>query len=72
MTPIVSPFPFTTRGTDTIGPFPKAMGQRKYLFVAVVYFIKWIEVEAVASITTLKDESSLGETSSLASAFLAP
>ena len=39
---------------DILGPFPKATGQRKYLFVAVDYFTKWIEAEAMASITTAK------------------
>ena len=39
---------------DILGPFPKATGQRKYLFVAVDYFTKWIEAEAVASITTVE------------------
>jgi len=37
---------------DILGPFPKATGQRKHLFVAMVYFTKWIEAEAIASITT--------------------
>ena len=37
---------------DILGPFPKAMRQRKYLFVAVDYFTKWIEAEGVTSITT--------------------
>ena len=37
---------------DILDPFPKATGQRKYLFVAVDYFTKWIEAETVASITT--------------------
>jgi len=27
------------------------MGQRKFLLVAVDYFTKWVEAEAVASIT---------------------
>jgi len=52
MTPIVSPFPFATWGMDILGPFPKATGQRRYLFVAVDYFTKWIEAEAIASTTT--------------------
>jgi len=51
MTPIVSPLSFPTWGMDILGPFPKATRQRKYLFVAVDYFTKWIEAEAVASIT---------------------
>jgi len=52
MTPIVSPLPFATCGMDILGPFPKATGQRKHLFVARDYFTKWIEAEAVAFITT--------------------
>ena len=37
---------------DIIGPFSKAIGQRKYLLVAVDYFTKWVEAKVVASITT--------------------
>jgi len=37
---------------DILGPFPKAAGQSKYLFLAVNYFTKWIEADAMASITT--------------------
>jgi len=33
-------------------PLPQSYGQSKYLFVVMDYFTKWIEVEAVASITT--------------------
>jgi len=36
---------------DILGPFPKATGQQKYLLVTVDYFTKWVEAEAVASIT---------------------
>jgi len=36
---------------DILGPFPKATGQRKFLLVDVDYFTKWVEAEAVASIT---------------------
>jgi len=52
MTLMVSPLPFATWEMDTLGPFPKASGHRKYLFVAVDYFTKWIEAKAVTSITT--------------------
>jgi len=51
LTPIVSPLPFATWGMDILGPFPKATRQCKFLFITVDYFIKWIEVEALASIT---------------------
>jgi len=36
---------------DILGPFLKAIGQRKYLFVVVDYSTKWIKVDAVVSIT---------------------
>ena len=52
MMPIINPLSFATWGMDIPGPFPKDTGQRKYLFVAVDYFTKWIKAEAVASITT--------------------
>jgi len=33
-----------------LGPFLKATGQQKYLFMDVNYFTKWEEAEVVASI----------------------
>ena len=51
MTLIFRSLPFVTLGMDILGPFPKVTGQHKYLFVAVDYFTKWIEAEAVFSIT---------------------
>ncbi|CAN1215297.1 Gag-Pol polyprotein [Linum perenne] len=47
----VSPWPFARWGMDILGPFPEASGKRKFLIVAVDYFTKWVEAEAVASIT---------------------
>ncbi|KAI3468832.1 hypothetical protein Pfo_025495 [Paulownia fortunei] len=46
-----SPCPFSKWGIDIVGPFPLAIGQRKFLIVAVDYFNKWIEAEPVAKIT---------------------
>ena len=51
---IYSPWPFHTCGIDILGPFPLAIGQMKYLIVAIEYFTKWIEVEPVAQITAHK------------------
>ncbi|KAL0411872.1 UNVERIFIED_CONTAM: hypothetical protein Slati_3776900 [Sesamum latifolium] len=40
-----------TMGIDIVGPFPLAVGQRKFLLVAVDYFTKWVEAESLARIT---------------------
>ncbi|RDX88585.1 Pro-Pol polyprotein, partial [Mucuna pruriens] len=47
---ITSPWPFCKWGVDILGPFPMALGQIKFLIVAVDYFTKWVEVEPVATI----------------------
>ncbi|XP_050217597.1 uncharacterized protein LOC126668447 [Mercurialis annua] len=49
--PITSPWPFATWGIDILGPFTATTGQKKFLIVAVDHFTKWIEVEAVSTIT---------------------
>ena len=33
-----------------MGPFPKAMGNKKYLLVCTDYFTKWVEAEPLANI----------------------
>lgn len=43
--------PFDQWGIDILGPFPQARAQKKFIIVAVEYFSKWIEVEALAKIT---------------------
>ena len=35
---------------DIVGPFPKAVGNKKYLLVCTDYFTKWVEVEPLANI----------------------
>ena len=35
---------------DIVGPLPIAATQKKFLLVATDYFIKWVEIEAYASI----------------------
>ena len=37
---------------DILGPFPRAKGGYKFLFVAIDKFTKWIEAEPVGKITT--------------------
>nr|KYP33532.1 Gypsy retrotransposon integrase-like protein 1 [Cajanus cajan] len=48
---ITTPWPFSIWDMDILGPFPPAKGQVKFLLVAVDHFTKWIEAEAVATIT---------------------
>ena len=33
-----------------MGPFPKAVGNKKYLLVCTNYFTKWVEAEPLANI----------------------
>jgi transposase InsO family protein len=38
-------------GVDTLGPFPRAVGRYRYLFIAIDKFSKWPEATRVVSIT---------------------
>jgi len=51
MTPILSSIPFARWGLDIVGPFPPSTSQARFIFVAVDYFTKWVEAQAVAKIT---------------------
>ncbi|KAI5344677.1 hypothetical protein L3X38_012554 [Prunus dulcis] len=57
LTAMVSPWPFAQWGLDLIGPMPEGKGQVKYAVVAVDYFSKWAEAEALATITAARIES---------------
>ncbi|KAL2245985.1 UNVERIFIED_CONTAM: hypothetical protein Sindi_2866700 [Sesamum indicum] len=46
--PIKIACPFDQWGIDILGPFPTARSQKKFIVVAVEYFSKWVEAEAVA------------------------
>ncbi|XP_057435810.1 uncharacterized protein LOC130728374 [Lotus japonicus] len=59
LTTMMAPWPFAMWGVDILGPFPVAKAQMKYIIVAVDYFTKWIEAEAVATITAAKVRSFL-------------
>ena len=50
LNPLSSPWPFAQWGLDIVGPFPKAIRNRRYLIVATDYFTKWIEAEPLANI----------------------
>ena len=47
---INSSWPFAQWGLDIVGPFPRATGNQRFVLVAVDYFTKWAEVEALANI----------------------
>ena len=47
---ISSPWPFAQWRLDIISPFPRATGNRRFVLVAVDYFTKWAEAEALANI----------------------
>ncbi|KAL5537530.1 hypothetical protein UlMin_042831 [Ulmus minor] len=51
LTTVTSPWPFAKWGIDLIGPLPTACGQLKYAVVAIDYYTKWVEAEALAKIT---------------------
>ena len=50
LNPVNSPWPFAQWGLDILGPFPQATGIRRFVLVAVDYFTKWAEAEALANI----------------------
>ncbi|XP_043816085.1 uncharacterized protein LOC122724620 [Manihot esculenta] len=51
---ISSMWSFSQWGIDILGPFSKTTGQKKFVIVAVEYFSKWPEAEAVPTITVRK------------------
>ena len=51
---MTSPWPFAVWGIDLIGQLPKGRGSIQYVVVAVDYFTKWVEAEALASIMPAK------------------
>ena len=50
MTTITSPWPFAQWGIDIVDPLPLGKSQVKFLLVAIDYFTKWVEAEALATI----------------------
>ena len=57
LTVIASPWPFVQWGIDIVDPLPLGKGQVKFLLVAIDYFTKWVEAEALATITEAKIQS---------------
>ena len=50
LNPLSSSWPFAQWGLDIVGPFPKVVGNKKYLLVGTNYFTKWVEAEPLANI----------------------
>ena len=50
LNPLSSLWPFAQWGLDTVGLFPKAAGNKRYLLVGTNYFTKWVETELLANI----------------------
>lgn len=51
MRTIASPWPFAQWGIDRVGPLSQRKKQVKFLLVAIDNFMKWVEAEALATIT---------------------
>ena len=51
LTPMTTPWPFSQWGLDIMSPFPTTVRQLKFLVVGINYFTKWVEAEALATIT---------------------
>ena len=51
---LITPWSFFRWGIDILGPFPISVRQFKFIVVAVEYFTKWIEVEALTTIISDK------------------
>ena len=50
LNPISSVWPFARWDLDIIELFPRATGNRRFVLLAVDYFTKWVEIEALANI----------------------
>ena len=46
-----APWQFTRFGVDIIGPLPRGTSDKKFAVVAIDYFTKWVEAEALKHIT---------------------
>ena len=50
LNPLSSPWPFAQWGLNIVGPFPKALGNKKNLLVNTDYFTKWVKTKPLANI----------------------
>ncbi|XP_059436575.1 uncharacterized protein LOC132169575 [Corylus avellana] len=56
---VSSPWPFSQWGVDIVGPLPTGKGGVRFIVVAVDYFTKWAEAEALVNITAKNIEKFL-------------
>ena len=59
LNPITSLWPFAQWGLDIIGPFPWAMGNRRFVLIIINYFMKWVEAKALVNIKDIDVKSFL-------------
>ena len=50
LNPLFSLWLFAQWGLDIVGPFLKAVGNKRYLLVGTDYFTKWVEAEPLVNI----------------------
>ena len=50
LNPLSSPWPFAQQGLNIEGPFPKVVGNKKYLLVSTDYSMKWVKAKPLANI----------------------
>ena len=60
---MTAPWPFAQWGLNIMGPFLTAIRQLKFLVVGIDYFTKWVEVEALTTITEKNIRNLSGEIS---------
>ena len=53
LNPLSSQWPSAQWGLDIVGPFPKAVGNRRWLLVGIDYFTKWVKAEPLSNIRDL-------------------
>ncbi|GKU96885.1 hypothetical protein SLEP1_g10067 [Rubroshorea leprosula] len=56
LTILIAPWPFAQWGLDLLGPFMKGVGGVTHLIIGVDYFTKWVETQALSSLTSKKVE----------------
>ena len=50
LNPLSTSWSFAQWGLDVAGPFPKAVGNKRWLLVGTDYFTKWVKAESLANI----------------------